>query len=88
MIKPDISRPGFVTLVDVKGRRHIVSASAMGQPQATGPRTTYVKITGYENLFVSVPIGEVQEAVKRARTLRKAARTAQLQTQMELDFRD
>ena len=88
MIEPDISRPGFVTLVDVKQRKHRVAASAIGTLQATGPSTTYVKIAGYQDLFVNVPIGEVQEAVKRARTLRKAAMATRCQTQMELDFRD
>ena len=86
MIEAITTKAGRLSLVDVKGRRHIVSASAMGQPQATGPSTTYLKITGYENLFVNVPIGEVQEAVKRARELRKAA--VATPTQMELDFRD
>ena len=83
-----LERPGFVSIVDVKGRRHIVSASAVGQPQATGPNTTYLTFRGYENLFVNCSVDEVRQAVTRARALRRAATATQLHTQMELDFRD
>jgi hypothetical protein len=86
MIKPDISRPGFVTIVDTRSRRHVVSVSAIGAPQATSPTSTYLTLRGYKNLFVNCPIGEVTEAVKRARALRKAA--VATPTQMELAFHD
>lgn len=85
MIKSLPERPGFVGIVDTKSRRHIVSASAIGKPQATGPQTTYLTLRGYANLFVNCPIGEVTEAVKRARELRSAV--VATHTQMELDFR-
>jgi hypothetical protein len=84
MIKPDISRPGFVTIVDAKARKHLVSVSSVGKPQATGPQTTYLTLRGYENLFVNCPIGEVREAVKRARDLRKIVTATA--TQLEFDF--
>ena len=72
MIEALIDRPGFVGIVDAKGRKHLVAASAIGTPQATGPSTTYLKIRGYKDLFVNGPIDEVRAAVKRARELRKA----------------
>jgi hypothetical protein len=75
-----------VGIIDTKSRRHIVSASAIGKPQATGPQTTYLTLRGYQNLFVSCPIDEVTEAVKQARELRKAA--VATPTQLELAFHD
>lgn len=78
------TKPGWLYLIDNKGRRHLVAAASMGKPQATGPNTTYLTLRGYMNLFVSCPIGEVTEAVRRARDLRKAA--VATATQMKLDF--
>jgi len=86
MIEAIPDKPGWLSIVDAKGRRHLVSVYAMGKPQATGPSTTYLTFTSYANLFVRCSLEEVRAAVKRARALRRAQIATAGRAQLAFDF--
>jgi hypothetical protein len=86
MIEAIPDKPGWLSIVDAKGRRHLVSVFAMGTPRSTGPGTTYLTFTSYANLFVRCSLEEVRAAVKRARTLRKARVATASRAQLAFDF--
>jgi len=83
-----LEKRGFLGILDVQGRRHVVSVHSMGKPQASGPGTTYLKFTGYENLFVRCSLDRVKAAMKRARTLRQAQHATKRRAQLEFDFNE
>jgi hypothetical protein len=87
MIEAIPEKPGWLSIVDTKGCRHVVSVFAMGKPQATGTSTVYLKFTSYQNLFVRCSLDEVRAAARRARTLREAEIATALRAQLELDLK-
>lgn len=86
MIQALPEQPGFLSIVDEKGRRHTVSVFAMGKPQATGTSAVYLKFTRYKSLFVRCTLEEVRAAAKRARALRDARQASSQRAQLAFDF--
>ena len=86
MIEAIKTKPGWLGIVDVKGKRHTVSAYALGSVAPTAPGSVFITFKGYSNLFVRSSVAEVREAAVLAKKLRKALKLSQQCAQMEFDF--